>query len=83
MYSVARNHIPTARYQNFSDYTEAKKHLESVDYKVVLKAAGYFSLFSDCLDIDSNIATASQLEKGSSYRRQIQNSQWMMHYERQ
>ncbi|KAI4226042.1 MAG: hypothetical protein L6R36_003488 [Xanthoria steineri] len=37
---MARHHIPTARYRNFSDYAEAKKHLESVDYKVVLKASG-------------------------------------------
>ncbi|KAL8995475.1 MAG: hypothetical protein Q9188_006806, partial [Gyalolechia gomerana] len=37
---MARHHIPTARYRNFSDYAEARKHLESVDYKVVLKADG-------------------------------------------
>lgn len=37
---MARHHIPTARYQNFNDYAEARKHLESVDYKVVLKANG-------------------------------------------
>ncbi|KAL8990049.1 MAG: hypothetical protein Q9177_001197 [Variospora cf. flavescens] len=37
---MARHHIPTARYRNFNDYAEARKHLESVDYKVVLKADG-------------------------------------------
>ncbi|KAL8905996.1 MAG: hypothetical protein Q9207_002281 [Kuettlingeria erythrocarpa] len=37
---MARHHIPTARYRNFSDYAEARKHLKTVDYKVVLKAAG-------------------------------------------
>ncbi|KAL8930827.1 MAG: hypothetical protein Q9208_000368 [Pyrenodesmia sp. 3 TL-2023] len=37
---MARHHIPTARYRNFSDYSEAREHLESVEYKVVLKADG-------------------------------------------
>ncbi|KAL8854286.1 MAG: hypothetical protein Q9221_001000 [Calogaya cf. arnoldii] len=37
---MARHHIPTARYRNFSDYAEARNHLGSVDYQVVLKADG-------------------------------------------
>ncbi|KAL8656849.1 MAG: hypothetical protein Q9226_002498, partial [Calogaya cf. arnoldii] len=37
---MARHHIPTARYRNFSDYAEARNHLALVDYKVVLKADG-------------------------------------------
>lgn len=36
----ARNDIPTARYKNFTSFEEAKRHLESIDYKVVVKASG-------------------------------------------
>ncbi|KAL8723366.1 MAG: hypothetical protein Q9225_000349, partial [Loekoesia sp. 1 TL-2023] len=37
---MARHKIPTARYRNFSDYAEARQHLEEVDYEVVLKVTG-------------------------------------------
>ena len=37
---MARNMIRTARYRNFTDFEEAKKHLEAVDYRVVVKASG-------------------------------------------
>lgn len=37
---MARHNIPTARYANFSNYDEAKKYLDTVDYNVVLKADG-------------------------------------------
>ena len=37
---MKRNAIPTARYENFSDFDAAKKHLGSVDYRVVIKADG-------------------------------------------
>ncbi|KAL8957000.1 MAG: hypothetical protein Q9183_006170, partial [Haloplaca sp. 2 TL-2023] len=37
---MARHNIPTARYQNFSDYEQARQHLEQVSYDVVLKATG-------------------------------------------
>ncbi|KAI4124700.1 MAG: hypothetical protein LQ338_004674 [Usnochroma carphineum] len=37
---MARHNIPTARYQNFSDYAEARQHLEEVKYDIVLKATG-------------------------------------------
>ena len=37
---MARHSIPTARYQNFNDYEAAKKYLEVVPYRVVLKASG-------------------------------------------
>ncbi|KAL8868151.1 MAG: hypothetical protein Q9174_005176, partial [Haloplaca sp. 1 TL-2023] len=37
---MARHDIPTARYQNFSDYEQARRHLEEVPYDVVLKATG-------------------------------------------
>lgn len=37
---MAKYNIPTARYANFTSYEKAKAHLESVDYKVVLKASG-------------------------------------------
>ena len=37
---MARNMIRTARYKNFTDFNEAKKHLESIDYRVVVKASG-------------------------------------------
>lgn len=37
---MARHNIPTARYQNFNDYEAAKKYLEVVPYRVVLKASG-------------------------------------------
>ena len=37
---MARYNIPTARYANFTSYEDAKRHLESVEYRVVLKASG-------------------------------------------
>ena len=37
---MKRHNIPTATYENFSDYTEALKHLEEVNYNVVIKASG-------------------------------------------
>ncbi|KAL9014102.1 MAG: hypothetical protein Q9173_001227 [Seirophora scorigena] len=37
---MTRHRIPTARYRNFDDYAEARDYLESVDYDVVIKAAG-------------------------------------------
>ena len=58
---MARWEIPTAKYRNFSDYELAKAYLDSVSYKVVLKASGLgtyseppfvFSLpFSYCRDV--------------------------------
>ncbi|RCK56117.1 Bifunctional purine biosynthetic protein ADE1 [Candida viswanathii] len=35
-----KHNIPTARFQNFTDVNKAKEHIESVDYKIVLKADG-------------------------------------------
>ncbi|KAH9469681.1 hypothetical protein Pst134EA_006962 [Puccinia striiformis f. sp. tritici] len=40
---MSKHNIPTARYANFSDYEQAKKHLLSIDYKVVIKASGLAS----------------------------------------
>jgi phosphoribosylamine--glycine ligase/phosphoribosylformylglycinamidine cyclo-ligase len=37
---MKRWNIPTARYENFSDYEAAKTHLDSIDYQVVIKADG-------------------------------------------
>jgi phosphoribosylamine--glycine ligase/phosphoribosylformylglycinamidine cyclo-ligase len=37
---MARHNIPTARYENFCDYEKAKEHLDTVPYKVVIKATG-------------------------------------------
>ena len=37
---MARYNIPTARYATFTSFDEARRHVESVDYKVVLKASG-------------------------------------------
>ncbi|KAL9112712.1 MAG: hypothetical protein Q9227_003015 [Pyrenula ochraceoflavens] len=37
---MQRNGIPTAKYQSFASYEEARKHLESVKYSVVIKADG-------------------------------------------
>lgn len=37
---MARHKIPTAQYQNFSDYGEARQYLNEVSYKVVIKATG-------------------------------------------
>ncbi|KAN0019304.1 hypothetical protein ACTFIU_002510 [Dictyostelium citrinum] len=37
---MARNNIPTARYQTFTDYNKAKQYIESLNYKIVLKASG-------------------------------------------
>ena len=35
-----KHNIPTARFQNFKSVEEAKKHIETIDYKIVLKADG-------------------------------------------
>ncbi|KAK6200075.1 phosphoribosylglycinamide synthetase [Scheffersomyces amazonensis] len=35
-----KHNIPTARFQNFTSVEEAKKHIETIDYKIVLKADG-------------------------------------------
>lgn len=37
---MQKHNIPTARFKNFKSFDEAAKHLESVDYRVVLKADG-------------------------------------------
>jgi phosphoribosylamine--glycine ligase/phosphoribosylaminoimidazole synthetase len=37
---MSRYSIPTARYAVFQEYTEACRHLEAVDYPVVIKASG-------------------------------------------
>lgn len=37
---MSKYNIPTARYANFTSYEKAKAHLESIDYRVVLKASG-------------------------------------------
>jgi len=37
---MARHNIPTAKYATFSNYDEAIRNLESVDYPIVIKASG-------------------------------------------
>ncbi|CAK9435532.1 uncharacterized protein LODBEIA_P02590 [Lodderomyces beijingensis] len=37
---MKKHKIPTAQYANFTSFEEAKKHIEQVDYKIVLKADG-------------------------------------------
>ncbi|CAM9635769.1 unnamed protein product, partial [Phaeothamnion confervicola] len=37
---MARHGIRTARYRNFTDFEAAKKHVEEIDYPVVVKASG-------------------------------------------
>lgn len=37
---MKKYNIPTAAYENFSSYEEAKKYLDSIDHNVVLKASG-------------------------------------------
>ena len=37
---MQRNKIPTARYETFDSYDDARKHIDSVDYDVVIKADG-------------------------------------------
>jgi len=37
---MARHNIPTAKYATFSNYDEAVRYLESVDYPIVIKASG-------------------------------------------
>ena len=37
---MQRHNIATAQYRNFNDYQQAKEHIDSVDYKIVLKASG-------------------------------------------
>jgi phosphoribosylamine--glycine ligase/phosphoribosylformylglycinamidine cyclo-ligase len=37
---MARHHIPTAEYQNFTNYESAKAYVESISHRVVIKASG-------------------------------------------
>lgn len=37
---MARHNIPTAQYATFSNYDEAVRYLESIDYPIVIKASG-------------------------------------------
>lgn len=37
---MKRHSIPTARFENFSSHDAASKHLDSIDYRVVIKADG-------------------------------------------
>lgn len=37
---MARHNIPTAKYATFSNYDEAVRYLDSVDYPIVIKASG-------------------------------------------
>ncbi|KAF2076294.1 hypothetical protein CYY_002409 [Polysphondylium violaceum] len=37
---MIRHNIPTAKHQSFTDYNEACKYIESVNYNIVLKASG-------------------------------------------
>ncbi|EGC36041.1 phosphoribosylamine-glycine ligase [Dictyostelium purpureum] len=37
---MARNNIPTATYQTFTDYNKAKEYIETLNYNIVLKASG-------------------------------------------
>ncbi|KAI9495416.1 phosphoribosylglycinamide synthetase [Zychaea mexicana] len=37
---MKKHNIPTAAYENFTDYEKAKAYIESVDHNVVLKASG-------------------------------------------
>ena len=37
---MKRHHIPTAAYENFSDYNKARQYLDRVDYDIVIKASG-------------------------------------------
>ncbi|KAL4177422.1 hypothetical protein KRP22_002355 [Phytophthora ramorum] len=37
---MRRNNIPTAAYQNFTDYEKAKEYLDSIDHNIVVKASG-------------------------------------------
>jgi phosphoribosylamine--glycine ligase/phosphoribosylformylglycinamidine cyclo-ligase len=37
---MAQHHIPTARFAVFDRYLDAKKHLEAVNYPIVIKASG-------------------------------------------
>lgn len=37
---MKRHSIPTARYENFNSYESARQHLDTIDYRVVIKADG-------------------------------------------
>ena len=37
---MKKHNIPTAAYENFSDYSKAREYLESVEYDIVIKASG-------------------------------------------
>ncbi len=42
---MARNSIPTARYQNFNDYDKARQYLDEVPHNVCIKAQGLYVHF--------------------------------------
>ena len=37
---MAKYDIPTTRYNNFSNYQEARPHIDEVQYNIVIKATG-------------------------------------------
>ncbi|KAI9746423.1 MAG: Bifunctional purine biosynthetic protein ade1 [Claussenomyces sp. TS43310] len=37
---MKRHRIPTAAYQNFSDYDQARQYLDIIDHRIVIKASG-------------------------------------------
>lgn len=37
---MKKYNIPTAKYENFTDYEKAKQFVEKIDYKIVIKASG-------------------------------------------
>ena len=52
---MTRYNIKTARHHSFSDYEEARRHIDEVQYDVVIKASGlvglsraHFSVYATC-----------------------------------
>ena len=37
---MSKYNIPTARYKNFSTYADAGRHIDEVEYPIVIKATG-------------------------------------------
>lgn len=42
---MTRYNIKTAHYFSFSDYQEARRHIDEVQYDIVIKATGLVGLF--------------------------------------
>lgn len=64
---MRRHNIPTARYETFSDFDDAVRHVESIDYPTVIKASGLAAgkgvILPETLDAARNALRQIMLER--------------------